>query len=151
MRIRRLEHDLRQRASGTIGGATEACRQDDGGLCAFGTQFGNESGYRIGWRTDHCKLRDDVQAAHIRVAGITFHAVVLRIDQTQRPPESTLEQISSDRRTNAAVSPARADDRDGLGREQVLQIPGSHGRRYYNGVVSSVTPTRMNRREFESV
>ena len=145
VQVRCIQHGLRERASGTIDDTTEARRQNDGGLCAFGTQFSNEAGYRIRWRADHRKLRDDVQTAHIRVARLVSHAIMLRIDQTQRPAKSAVEQVSGDRRPHAAAAPGRADDRDRLGCEQMLEIPASQGRRYYNGGVSFMAPTRMSR------
>ncbi len=123
-----IQHRLAPLLPGLGAALTESGRQHHRRAGAALAEFGDEARHGVGRRRDHRQIGCDRQG---RDAGIGEHALdcrVARVDRQDRTLEAALQQVARRHLAHRARRRRCADEGDGGGREQAVEIADGHRR-----------------------
>ena len=107
---------------------TETAGQNDRRRHASPARHGDEARHGRGWGGDDGEVRRVREVLDPRGARSAVHLGILRVDQIDPARKTGLAQVAQDGMAKRALAGARADEREGAGREQLVQAVGAHRR-----------------------
>ncbi|QNN08530.1 hypothetical protein K562_22775 [Burkholderia cenocepacia] len=121
-RLRRLQRAIDRGAIGIGARLADDHRDPRAQL----TELAHDAGPGRGWRADHGNRRRRGQPVDIRDDRMPVQLAIFRIDRPDRPLERAVEHTRPHHRADTARARRRADDRNGLGLEQRIEMANGH-------------------------